>query len=128
MAARATGLGQHWLICVLLAAGLMPGVLAQIAYRPPVIHVDTLKYLYGRYPGSEPLTYRCPSRSISPSIASELGSRRRADQRISPGRMTLDKVSGARNLRAFGCAEDGRLFRGARGGPLSESLYGRIWH
>ena len=23
---------------------------------------------------------------------------------------------------------DGRLFRGARGSPLSESLYGRIWH
>jgi len=32
------------------------------------------------------------------------------------------------HLRAFGCAADGRLFRGARGGPLSESLYGRIWH
>jgi hypothetical protein len=31
-------------------------------------------------------------------------------------------------MRAFGCPEDGRLFRGARGGPLSESLYGRIWH
>ncbi len=33
-----------------------------------------------------------------------------------------------RHLRAFGCAADGRLFRGARGGPLSESLYGRVWH
>src|ERR1700730_4607958 len=32
------------------------------------------------------------------------------------------------HLRAFGCAEDGRLFQGAHGGPLSESLYGRIWH
>ena len=32
------------------------------------------------------------------------------------------------HLRAFGCAADGRLFRGARGGPLSESRYGRIWH
>ena len=32
------------------------------------------------------------------------------------------------HLRAFGCAEDGRLFRGARGGPVSESLYGRVWH
>ena len=32
------------------------------------------------------------------------------------------------HLRAFGCTEDGRLFRGARGGPVSESLYGRIWH
>jgi integrase len=26
------------------------------------------------------------------------------------------------------CAADGRLFRGARGSPLSESLHGRIWH
>ena len=33
-----------------------------------------------------------------------------------------------RHLRAHGSAPDGRLFRGARGGPLSESLYGRIWH
>ena len=32
------------------------------------------------------------------------------------------------HLQAFGCAADGRLFRGARGGPLSESLYGRVWH
>ena len=33
-----------------------------------------------------------------------------------------------RHLHAYRCATDGRLFRGARGGPLSESLYGRIWH
>ena len=32
------------------------------------------------------------------------------------------------HLQTFGCTEDGRLFQGARGGPLSESLYGRIWH
>ena len=32
------------------------------------------------------------------------------------------------HLQTFGCAADGRLFQGARGGPLSESLYGRIWH
>ena len=32
------------------------------------------------------------------------------------------------HLHAYGCAADGRLFQGARGGPLSESLYGRIWH
>jgi len=28
---------------------------------------------------------------------------------------------------AYGTAPDGRLFRGARGGPLSGSLYGRAW-
>ena len=32
------------------------------------------------------------------------------------------------HLQAFGCAADGWLFQGARGGALSESLYGRIWH
>jgi len=32
------------------------------------------------------------------------------------------------HLQAYGCAEDGRLFQSAPGGPLSESLYGRIWH
>jgi len=85
-------------------------VLAQIAYRPPVIYVDTLKYLYGRYPGSEPLTYRCPSRSISPSIASELGSRRRADQRISPGRMTWTRFPAPATCGLSGAPKTGGCF------------------
>lgn len=33
-----------------------------------------------------------------------------------------------RHLRTFGTAPDGRLFHGTRGGPLSESAYGRVWH
>jgi integrase len=32
------------------------------------------------------------------------------------------------HLTEFGTAPDGRLIRGARGGDLSESTYGRIWH
>ena len=32
------------------------------------------------------------------------------------------------HLTEFGTAADGRLIRGARGGDLSESTYGRIWH
>ena len=31
------------------------------------------------------------------------------------------------HLHTYGSAADGRLFGGARGGPLSESRYGRIW-
>jgi integrase len=31
------------------------------------------------------------------------------------------------HLQRFGTAPDGRLFRGARGGQLSEGVYGRIW-
>ena len=32
------------------------------------------------------------------------------------------------HLREYGTAPDGRLFRGARGGMLSESTYDRAWH
>jgi hypothetical protein len=32
------------------------------------------------------------------------------------------------HLHAFGTAPDGRLFRGARGAMLSESVYGRAWY
>jgi hypothetical protein len=50
-------LRRHWLVSVLLAAGLVLRVLAQVAYQPALIYVDTLKYLYGASPGSEPLGY-----------------------------------------------------------------------
>ena len=33
-----------------------------------------------------------------------------------------------RHLHQFAAAPDGRLFRGTRGGMLSESVYGRAWH
>jgi hypothetical protein len=33
-----------------------------------------------------------------------------------------------RHHRCYGTAPNGRLFRGTRGGPLSESSYGRTWH
>jgi hypothetical protein len=32
-----------------------------------------------------------------------------------------------RHLAEFGTAPEGRLFRGVRGGDLSESVYGRAW-
>ena len=32
------------------------------------------------------------------------------------------------HYRCYGTTPDGCLFRGARGGPLSESSYGRTWH
>ena len=55
---------QHWLFSALLAAGLVLRVLAQIAYQPALIYVDTLKYLYGASPGSEPLGYTAILRVI----------------------------------------------------------------
>src|SRR5262245_1755463 len=55
--ASVTLLRRHWLIAVLLAAGLVLRILAQVAYHPPLISVAPLRYLYGAYPGSEPLGY-----------------------------------------------------------------------
>jgi hypothetical protein len=48
---------RHWLLSVLLAAGLVLRVLVMAAYHPALVYVDTLKYLYGASPGSEPLGY-----------------------------------------------------------------------
>jgi hypothetical protein len=50
-------LRRHWLFAMLLAAGLVLRVLTMAAYHPPLIYVDTLKYLYGASPGSEPYGY-----------------------------------------------------------------------
>jgi hypothetical protein len=50
-------LRRHWLITVLLLAGLVLRVLAEIAYRPALLYIDSLKYLYGAWPGNDPLGY-----------------------------------------------------------------------
>jgi hypothetical protein len=77
--------------------------------------------------------------SVPPPIGSCLDWQRHATRaaqpQTPPGRRHQDSPDPPqlarllrRHLHAFGCAADGRLFQGARGGPLSESLYGRIWH
>ena len=57
-------LRRHWLFSALLAAGLVLRVLVQAGYQPALIYVDTLKYLYGASPGSEPLGYTAILRVI----------------------------------------------------------------
>ncbi len=52
-----TTLRRHWLVSVLLACGLVLRALALAAYHPAILYVDSLKYLYGASPGSEPLAY-----------------------------------------------------------------------
>ncbi len=49
---------QHWLFTVLLTAGLVLRILAQIAYRPALIYIDSTKYLLGAYPGDDPPGYQ----------------------------------------------------------------------
>ena len=70
-ARAATAARRHWLVTILLAAGLVLRVLAQVAYRPALIYVDTLKYLYGASPGSEPLGYTAVLKPIL--LAGDLG-------------------------------------------------------
>ena len=49
---------RHWLVSALLAAGLALRAATQVAYHPALIYVDSLKYLYGLYPGADPLGYK----------------------------------------------------------------------
>ena len=51
-------LRRHWLMSVLLGAGLLLRAASEVAYRPALIYVDTLKYLYGASPGADPLGYK----------------------------------------------------------------------
>jgi hypothetical protein len=48
---------EHWIAAALLAVGLVLRVLAQVAYHPALLYTDTLKYLYGAWPGADPLGY-----------------------------------------------------------------------
>ncbi len=57
-------LRYHWLASILIAAGIALRVLAQMAYHPAIIYIDTLKYLYNAWPGSDPVAYHVPLRLI----------------------------------------------------------------
>src|ERR1700678_2392531 len=50
-------LREHWIALVLGAAGLVLRVLTLVAYHPALVYTDTLKYLYGAWPGADPLGY-----------------------------------------------------------------------
>jgi hypothetical protein len=55
---------RHWLAAVLLAAGLVLRVLAQVSYRPALFYIDTTRYLYNDAPGMDPLGYKGALRVI----------------------------------------------------------------
>jgi hypothetical protein len=57
-------LRYHWLASILIAAGVALRVLAQMAYHPAIIYIDTLKYLYDSWPGSDPVGYKVPLKLI----------------------------------------------------------------
>jgi hypothetical protein len=53
-------LRRHWLVSILLLAGLVLRVLAQLAYRPALLYIDSLKYVYNAWPGTDPVGYKVP--------------------------------------------------------------------
>ncbi len=56
-AAAAVTLRRHWLITALLLAGLVLRALSLAAYQPALLYIDSLKYLFGAWPGNDPLGY-----------------------------------------------------------------------
>jgi hypothetical protein len=55
---------EHWLLTVLLAVGVLLRVCAVVAYRPALLYIDTMKYLYSAYPGADPVGYKAPLRAV----------------------------------------------------------------
>ena len=48
---------RNWLLAILLAAGLVLRVATQLAYRPALLFIDSIKYLFGAYAGNDPPGY-----------------------------------------------------------------------
>jgi len=57
-------LRRHWLAAALLLAGLILRALAQTAYRPALLYIDSVKYLYNAWPGTDPVGYKVPLKAI----------------------------------------------------------------
>jgi hypothetical protein len=56
--AAVTAARRHLLLSLLLAAGLALRVVTQLAYRPALFYIDSIKYLLGAYPGNDPPGYQ----------------------------------------------------------------------
>jgi len=57
-AGLAAALRRNWLFACLLAAGLVLRILTQLAYRPALLYIDSVKYLFGAYAGNDPPGYQ----------------------------------------------------------------------
>ena len=65
LASGALGLmRRHWIASALLTAGLVLRILTLMAYHPAIVYIDSLKYVYDAWPGSDPVGYKIPLRLI----------------------------------------------------------------
>jgi hypothetical protein len=55
---------RNWLFAILLAAGFALRLLAQLAYQPALLYIDSMRYLYNAYPGADPVGYKAPLKAI----------------------------------------------------------------
>jgi hypothetical protein len=63
LAVIAQVLKRHWLAAVLLSAGLVLRVLVQLAYRPALFYIDSVRYLQNAE-GNDPVGYKGPLLAI----------------------------------------------------------------
>lgn len=63
LAAATAVLRQHWLATVLVTLGVVLRLMAQFAYRPALLYIDSVKYLYDSQ-GNDPEGYKAPLRAI----------------------------------------------------------------
>jgi hypothetical protein len=64
LALSLTTIRRHWIASALIGIGVVLRVLTEIAYHPAIIYIDTLKYLYDAWPGSDPVGYKVPLKLI----------------------------------------------------------------
>jgi hypothetical protein len=53
-------LRRHWVAALLLTAGVALRILVQVSFGPALLYIDSVKYLYGAWPGADPLGYDAP--------------------------------------------------------------------
>jgi hypothetical protein len=59
-----SGLGYHWLAAALIAVGVALRVITWMAYHPALLYIDSVKYLYHGWQGSDPLGYKVPLKIV----------------------------------------------------------------
>jgi hypothetical protein len=57
-------LRYHWLATALIVAGAVLRVITWMAYHPAIFYIDSIKYLYRGWQGSDPLGYKVPLKII----------------------------------------------------------------
>jgi hypothetical protein len=57
-------LRYHWLAALLIVIGVVLRVITWMAYHPALLYIDSVKYLYRGWQGSDPLGYKVPLKIV----------------------------------------------------------------